>query len=131
MAAASSSDGGFTLVEVMVSIVILMVGLMGLLQAVNLSIEHNMRNTLRNEGASVADSALAKELSKGYNNVSTSTYNYSVNRVVMNSIQKSYSVARTGQAVSTSKMVNFRVSWRYKLARYDVNVGSVSSARPQ
>jgi type IV pilus assembly protein PilV len=131
MANASSSESGFTLIEVMVSILILMVGLMGLLQTINLSIEHNMRNQLRNEGANLADAELAKELSKGYANVSTSTSNYSKTRLVMSSIQKSYSVSRSGSAVSTSKLVNFRVSWRYKLARYEVNVGSVNSARSQ
>jgi type IV pilus assembly protein PilV len=131
MAAASSSDSGFTLIEVMVSIVILSVGLLGLLQTLNMSIEHNMRNQLRNEGASLADAELASELFKGYNDISTTTLSYIRTRQVMNVIQKQYSVTRSGSTLSNSKVVSFRVSWRYKKARYDVTINSVNSARPQ
>ena len=127
MARVPSSSSGFTLVEVMVSIVILMIGLMGLLQALNLSIEHNMRNMLRNEGLSVADAEMARELSKGFSNVSTSTVSFVRNRVIMNSILKNYSVTRTGTLVSNSKSVSYKVTWGYKQARYNVNISSMVS----
>ena len=130
MARASSSDSGFTLIEVMMSMVILSIGLLGLLQVVNVSIDHNMYNMLRNEGVSVADAELTRELSKGFNYVSTSTLNYTKTRLVNQAIQKTYSVARTGSLVSNSKLVHFRVSWGYKNARYNVNVDSVSSPPP-
>ena len=135
MAPASSNDGGFTLVEAMVSLVILSVGILGFLQAVNMSMEHNMRNQLRNEGASLADTELAYDLSKGFDNVSTPSdgspfkrTDYSKTRLVMNLLQKSYSVTRTGSNVNRSKMVNFRVSWRYKKERYNVDASSVITA---
>ena len=131
MVRASSSSAGFTLVEVMVSIVILSVGLLGLLQCLNLSIEHNMRNELRTGGAAVADAELARELSKGFSNVSTSPASFVKSRLVMNSILKNYSVMRTGSLVSNSKALSYRVTWGYKKSRYNVNISSIVSAPPQ
>jgi len=139
--ASSSRQSGFTLIEVMVSIVILSIGLLGLLQAVNMSIEHNMRNQLRNEGASLADAELSKDLSQGWANVTPPagaapvTTSYSKTRLIMNAIQKSYSVTRTGtnvnSASNSSKMVNFVVSWRYKQVRYNLSATSLIAAPRQ
>ena len=134
MARVSSSNRGFTLIELMMSVLILSVGLLGLLQVVNMSIDHNMYNQLRNEGVSVADAELTGELSKGFANVSANvppiTKSYTKTRLVMQAIQKSYSVTRSGSIVSNSKMVNVKVSWGYKNARYNVSVASVSSPPP-
>lgn len=115
----------------MVSILILMVGLMGLLQVINLSIEHNMRNQLRVEAIGLADAEMAREMSKGFSNVSTTTATFVRNRLIMNAIQKNYSVMRTGTPVSNSKSVSYKVTWGYKQARYQVNVSSIISAPPQ
>lgn len=131
MVSVPSSSAGFTLVEVMVSILILMVGLMGLLQVINLSIEHNMRNQLRVEAIGLADAEMAREMSKGFSNVSTTTATFVRNRLIMNAIQKNYSVMRTGTPVSNSKSVSYKVTWGYKQARYQVNVSSIISAPPQ
>lgn len=45
---------GVTLVEVMVAFVVLLFVMMGLLQAALLSIDHNMRNIIRDEAISIA-----------------------------------------------------------------------------
>lgn len=51
----SNKEAGFTLIEFCVATVIMMVGLLGLLQGVNIAIEQNLGNVLRNEAVSVAD----------------------------------------------------------------------------
>lgn len=107
------SNSGFTLIEFLVSIVILMVGLLGLLQAVNVSIHHNMNSQIRLEAVSVADQALAKELAKTFDNVSTTTSTYLVSRQVVKAF-KNFSVVRTGTLLTNSKQVNVRVSWKNK-----------------
>lgn len=45
---------GVTLVEVMISLVILLIVFMGLIQASLLSIDHNLRNEVRDEGVRIA-----------------------------------------------------------------------------
>jgi len=51
---------GVTLVEVMISLVILLIVSMGLLQASLLSIDSNVRNELRDEAVRIASEGMAK-----------------------------------------------------------------------
>lgn len=53
-----TSRAGFTLVEVMVAVVILLVGLLGLLQSVNIATEQNMKNMFRQEATRLLDNRL-------------------------------------------------------------------------
>ena len=46
---------GVTLVEVMIALVILLLVFMGLLQAALLSVDHNLRNIMRDEAVRIAD----------------------------------------------------------------------------
>jgi type IV pilus assembly protein PilV len=122
----SSDNHGFTLVEFLVAVVILMVGLLGLLQAVNVGLVQNVNSQLRNEGVSVADWHLAREMSKSFDLVSTTTKTSVEQRPLLNGF-KLYSVTRTGTPLSNSKQVNIRVSWRNKGARYSQEATSVIS----
>jgi type IV pilus assembly protein PilV len=119
---------GFTLIEFLVAIVILMVGMLGLLQGVNVSINAGRQNQLRNEASLVADQWLATELAKGFNNVSTTPLSgnaYSSRRIVNGFVN--FSVARSGAVFQKSKSVQFQVSWYYRGARYVCNAGGVAS----
>lgn len=122
----NSNNNGFTLIEFLVSIVILMVGLLGLLQAVNLTYSHNMQNDLRNEAVVVADEAMNKEIAKGFDDVSTSSSSSFVNRKFFNTM-KNYSISRTGSSLQNSKQIEFEVSWKYKNNRYVHNASGVIS----
>ena len=111
------SRSGFTLIEFCVAVLIMMVGLMGLLQAVNIATAHNLGNLLRNEAISVADEqmvltkASVSDLTTFTNLASTSSLmsrkarggfaNYSINRTVTS-------------ASANSKEVAVRVSWRHR-----------------
>ncbi len=122
---------GFTLVEFLVAIVILMVGLLGLLQSINVALHHNLANQIRNEAVVLGDQEMATELGKGYDLVSTTTRLYpAVQRTVMQGF-KSYSVVRTGTAFSNSKEVMFTISWRDRGSRYEHTTSSVISKTNQ
>jgi len=123
-------NSGFTLIEFLVSIVILMVGLLGLLQAVNISYSHNLQTQLRNEAVTVADSVMAAEIARGYDNASTSTSAINVNRKILNGM-KNYSVVRTGSLLQNSKEITYEVSWKYKGTRYTHNASGVISKTNQ
>lgn len=117
---------GFTLIEFLVAIVILMVGMLGLLQVVNVGLVHNVNSQLRSDGVSVADWHLSRELSKSFDLVSTTTGYRVDQRPLLNGF-KQYSVVRTGLLLSNSKQVNFTVSWRHKGTRYFHEAASVIS----
>lgn len=121
---------GFTLIEFLVSIVILMVGLLGLLQTVNMSYSSNLQNQLRNEAVVVTDLEMAKEFAKGYEGVDPSQASvfrtYTVSRKILSSF-KLYSVAKTGTQLQNSKQVMIETSWKYKKIRYSHNASGVIS----
>lgn len=50
-----SNDLGFTLVEMLMAMLVLTVGLLGLLQSVNLAYRHNLRDRLNREAVLVAE----------------------------------------------------------------------------
>lgn len=118
------NNSGFTLIEFLVSIVILMVGLLGLLQSVNLAINHNLQNDLRNTAVVVADEELNKLLAAGYDNISAVKFASppSVQRPVLSTL-RNYSVVRVVNQVSSgaaanTRQINVIVSWKHKLFRY-------------
>lgn len=120
------NDTGFTLVEFLVAIVILMVGLLGLLQTVNFALQHNLNTQLRNEAVTVADNFMAREMAKSFDNVSTTTKNMSESRQILGGF-KMYSVQRSGTLLTNSKMVNIRVWWKHKGSSYSHETSSVIS----
>lgn len=129
MAPAFLSNKGFTLLEFMVSIVILTVGLLGLLSAINVALSRNMETQLRNEAVSVLDKEMAREMSKGYYNISTTTTpppGMLRQSNVMNATVNYYLI-RSGTQLSTSKVVNYQVNWPYHGKSYTYNASSVSS----
>lgn len=123
------NESGFTLIEFLVAIVILMVGLLGLMQTVNMAIHYNMNTQIRNEATMIADEQIAIELAKPFDLVSTSTRNTVIpNRPVLAGF-RNFSVVRTGNTLSNSKQVNFTVTWRHKGVRSTHETSSVVSKR--
>jgi type IV pilus assembly protein PilV len=49
-----SQNKGFTLIEVLIAVVILMIGLLGLLHTVTIAVENNIANSLREEAVRIA-----------------------------------------------------------------------------
>lgn len=113
----SDKQSGFTLIEFCVAVLIMMVGLLGLLQAVNMATQHNLANILRNEAISIADNQMVLAKSAV---VDSSTFTALANTTTTVSTQirsgtNSYSVARNVTAPSTnSKEVIVTVSWQYR-----------------
>lgn len=117
---------GFTLMEFLVAIVILMVGLLGLLQTINYAISHNMVNQLRQEALLLADERMNHEKIKPFDSISTNATPPSANNVqqvtlqrLVNGAFRNYSVTKTNNSVTTqSKNIELQVTWRYKNQRY-------------
>ena len=133
-----TDESGFSLVEFLVAMVILSVGILGLLQAVNIAISHNMTNQLRLDATLLADAELSRELSKGgtstgFDAISTPTSphvsNYPVRRQVMSGF-RSYSVTRTNTVITdNTKQIAVQVRWRYKGAPYTHEASSLISRK--
>jgi len=124
--ARSNKESGFTLIEFLVAIVILLVGMLGLLQSTNVAINSNRQNQLRNEATLVMDNELARELAKGYAQASVQDLYTCEHRRFLNGFVN-YSVHRNGTQYANSKEVRFTVSWPYRAVRYSYNGGGIVS----
>jgi len=120
------NNQGFTLIEFLVAIVILMVGMLGLLQSVNVALVNNLKTQLRNEGVIVADLYMAREMGKTFTLISTATANFVERRQILQSFNN-YSVQRSGTTLSNSKQVGFTVSWHHRGTRYTNETNSIVS----
>ena len=108
----SKSDrDGFSLVEVMVSIVIMMVGLLGLLQSTNMALEHNLRNHLREQAVILGES----QMNWFRNHSSTAPFSTLRTKVLMRGVNRYFDVSRTSLQVSdVSRKLEVNVAWSFK-----------------
>lgn len=130
-----TNNRGFTLIEFLVAIVILMVGLLGMLQGINLAMHRSMENVFRNEAVAVADDLMMAKRNKSFVSLST---NYSPPNGIKpgweslpagarftRGVYKNYSVQQiVTLKTPQTKEVNINVSWIYNKQK---NTHSVSS----
>jgi prepilin-type N-terminal cleavage/methylation domain-containing protein len=121
----SRSTAGFTLIEVMVSIIILMVAMLGTFQAINLALDKNVQNQFRQNGMAVAEQQMNELKARPFSNITGAMIQSSV-RVTSGSFFKNYSVERRVADLSASgshtKQVSVRVWWQYRGRTYEHQV---------
>ena len=121
-----SSDRGFTLIEVMTAVLILTVGLLGLLQAVNVAMEHNLKNRLRDTGVMIGEQQINSLVKMPIDTAITNRY--TTVTAVSGAIKKPYRVERTKEDI-TSDSVRYRVNvqWTFKNRTTNHEVIAVNS----
>ncbi|MBJ6749611.1 prepilin-type N-terminal cleavage/methylation domain-containing protein [Geomonas anaerohicana] len=113
------NNDGFTLVEVLVAVVILAVGMFGVLQSINVSLQYNLKNELRNEGNRIGEKYMADLRGKTFDKLSTAytTFNEAGK---IRSGTKNYTVERATQILAydglqpSTKQVTVIVKWSYR-----------------
>lgn len=112
-----SNISGFTLVELLVAMAILLIGLLGLLNSVEIAMEHNLKNQMRGEVTRIAEEAMSDMRARPFDSVSATTM---VIPTKLRNIQRSYTVKRTIVAIpnptatTTSRQYHVDVKWLYK-----------------
>lgn len=113
MQISQANSSGFTLIEVMVAIIIMMVGLLGLLQSVNLATEHNIKNQLRNEAVQVAEENMNRLKITPYDSISAAYTPVLVTSSLRGG--RSYVVTRSSSPISTDTLqLVVHVGWLYR-----------------
>ena len=125
---------GFTLIEFLVAIVILMVGLLGLLQSINIAMEKSVETIFRNEATVLANERVVQCSNLGFNDIVFDKWttmqraprgafkNYSV-QTKTTFLTNPPSSRLQGQPASTQIDVN--VTWKVKKNSYTHSVSSV------
>lgn len=119
----------------MVAMLITMVGLVGLLQAVNLAMEHNLRNLLRDEAVLTGEKVMAYQKVRPFDQISTNPLGANPlkknhpppfnSRLRSGSVR--YTVEPTSYSLSTAKELIVPVKWTYKGVEYTHEVRSIRS----
>jgi type IV pilus assembly protein PilV len=110
-----SASKGFTLVEVLMAMLIMAVGLLGLLQSVNVAYEHNARNKLREEAVLVAEEQMNDFRRMGFDSITANAVS-NVRRAIVGRF-RNFSVTRQYQTIpigGDSKKLTVAVDWRFK-----------------
>jgi len=113
--ASQPNNAGFTLIEVMVSIILLMVGMLGLLEALNMASHQVLRNGLRSEAVKLAENQMVDLKIRPYYTISSAYPFLSISSRIRGGAGK-YRVSRNSREISTdiSKELLVRVSWKYR-----------------
>ena len=116
-----ADNKGFTLIEVMVAIFIMMIGILALLQTVNLAIAFNNGTKLRNDAIIYADQAVGIERTKLFSAARTpnTTITHKSGLGSVNYFINCTSVALTSHSLASDKIAGAKnlkvtVSWPEK-----------------
>lgn len=106
--------------EVLVAMVILMVGLLALLQTINLAIVTNTQNEMRTQATAIAEERMAQRKSLPFDSISTGVKRSDSVPISMRSSFINYSAFYFGDKITdTSKRLNVGVRWHYKGNSYE------------
>jgi type IV pilus assembly protein PilV len=106
-----SNRDGFTLVEVLVAMVIMTVGLLGLLQSLNIAVEHNLRNYLREQAVTLGENQM--NLFRNHTSLAFSNYTNAV--VLIRGGVRHFDVYRSSSPTSdVTRELQVRVVWLFK-----------------
>ncbi len=123
------NERGFTLVEVLVAFVIMLVGLLGLLQAVNVALEYNTRNHFREEATLVGERVMNGFRALPFDRITATNGMLSVPSMIRG-VNKSYRVTYLAQSVggsANSRELQVDVIWKFKNSSTVHRVKSVRS----
>ena len=110
--------------------VIMLIGLLGLLQSVNVATEYTLKNQMRGEVVRVAQEAMSDMRARPFDTVSAATM---VVQTRLRNINRSYTVRRSIEAIDNptgtvaSRKYQVDVKWTYKNVSTTHSVMSVRS----
>jgi prepilin-type N-terminal cleavage/methylation domain-containing protein len=116
-----ADNRGFTLIEIMLAMFIMMIGLLALLQTANLAIAYNNSNKLRNDAILLADQAIGIERTRLFAAVANSNSLVSrkiglgfINYSVVNTVTALTAHSLAGDKIAGANNLRITVSWREK-----------------
>lgn len=119
---------GFSLVELLVAMAITTIGLLGLLQGINLALESNAKNLYRVEASSVGEEVLARAKGMPFASISTPGTGTTFVPRKIRAVFRNFSVTRQVVTISDkTKQIQVGVVWHYKGGRYEQNVTTMVS----
>ena len=121
----TNNSRGFTLIEFMLAIVILSVGMLGMLQGINIAMDKNRDNIFRTEAVMLADERMMAVRALSFDSISA-TIAVPPKESAGSRSFKSYSVQKiVTQLTGKSKQVFINVSWHKRKSLYSHSISSI------
>lgn len=109
------NDKGFTLIEMLCAMFILMIGLLALLNSIAVAMNSNMGNVLRDESVRIAEQYMNDLRSAPFDSLSSAAPTTSATTREFRGVSKAYSVVTEVNDLSAdAKGLIVTVSWTYK-----------------
>lgn len=115
----------------MVAIVIMMVGLLGLLEAINVATDANLKNHLRDEGVYVGEKYLNELRGRGFDNIAATYPLISTASRIRGTGKKLMVETSSTSLASDTKQLLVVVTWTYKGVTYENRVTAPISKVPE
>lgn len=120
---------GFTLLEVLVSISILLFAMLGLFQSVNFALDRNLENQLRQQAVAAAERTISDQKKLKFANM-TAANTLTTEQVTVGSVFRNMSIAHRVDSLAVdvantnTKQISVRVWWRYRNRLYEHQTSS-------
>lgn len=131
------NNTGFTLIELMVAILITIVGMLGLLTALDIATKENVKNQMRDAAVQAAEVRMDRFKATAFNNISTCSactdqrYNYSQETlpIRLRGFTRTFSVVRSTIVTADGSTIDLgvNVSWQSGNNNSSYEVHSVKS----
>ena len=122
-----SNNKGFSLIEIMISLVVLLVIFMGLMQGALVAIDSNMRDNLREEAISIANTQMLTARDMSFAALLAGTFSIPpINKNFRNMPPFPFTATReVNDLDANNKEVIITVSWTWKGPVYSHSVASI------
>lgn len=117
---------GFTLVEVLVAMLVLLLGMLGSLVGVIAAGDHNLGNALRSEAVKIGQEQLENTRVGRYDLIAPTSFQ--VQRQVRKTPQN-FQVTTTVTTNDTLRQVNVNVQWTFKNRTHSYSAGTIVRQR--
>lgn len=114
------NNSGFTLVEVMMAMLIAVIGMFGVLETISVTLQHNLKNELRNEAVKVGERYMTELRGKNFGRYSDAYTTFRSTSKVRG-VSKDYTVERTTEDLAldetgspTTKRLEVVVKWAFR-----------------
>jgi type IV pilus assembly protein PilV len=111
-------------VEVLVAMLILMIGLLGMLQVINLAVRTNLQNEVRDRAVTIAEDRLAREKSMPFANITATGEKTLSLPSSIRSGTANYDVTLKVDNIGNSKKIDIGVRWQHRGETYEHVVSS-------
>ena len=121
---AGMTEGGFTLVEVLISMVVLLLVSLALMQTALVSIDSNMMNILRDEAVGIAEEEMNEARGVSFSLLGDTAG--TVQKKIRNIAVFNYAVTRTVTSIGAeSRQVVITITWNWKGNPYTHSIASI------